>query len=322
VELDGGLTFCRSSADVLGIHGALARIDTPRGTLEKSRALLELAHGLGEKVRLLDDGYIDQMLTLAREVGDPRRRPLPPGIHMAVGSVWAEVAGTVYVLRPPVGKQGNTLLIATKPDKLGRGMPVVSLELDEPRVVDMLHKEGFLTYANAPVLLRKRLGELEVEALLTAGDEQPDPEGAPRRRQLAGNAAIQSALPPLYWELDAEQKRVAAGGALEPARLSVEARWALSTPARDPDVVGHLQSRFVRYDYRLMAHHHRRIIAAEWSRYSAAKRRYLQATFPYMIQGFVGRPETAPANEQHVEASPAAPTSVAETKDDEQRTLS
>src|SRR5262249_44377099 len=163
-------------------------------------------------------------------------------------------------------------------------------ELDEQRVVDMLHKEGFLTYANAPVLLRKRLGELEVEALLGAGDEQPAAEGAARRRQLASNAAIQSALPPLYWELDAEQKRVASGGALELARLSVEARWALSTPARDPDVVGHLQARFVRYDYRLMAHHHRRIIGAEWGRYSAAKRRYLQATFPYMIQGFVGRP--------------------------------
>src|SRR5262245_61790776 len=229
VELDGGLTFCRSSADVLGIHAALARIDTPRGTLEKSRALLELAHGLGQKVRLLDDGYIDQMLALAREVGDPRRRPLPPGIHMTVGSLWAEVAGTVYVLRPPAGKQGSTMLIATKPDKLGRGMPVVSLELDEARVVDMLHKEGFLTYANGPMLLRKRLGELEVEALLTAGDEQPAPEGAARRRQLAGNGAIQSALPQLYWELDAEQKRVAVGGALEPARLSVEARWALST---------------------------------------------------------------------------------------------
>ena len=90
--------------------------------------------------------------------------------------------------------------------------------------------------------------------------------------------------------------------------MSVEARWALATPARDPDVVGHLLARFVRYDYRLMTHHHRRMIAAEWSRYSEAKRRYLEATFPYMTQGFVGRTENSPTNEQQVEARPAAPT--------------
>ena len=79
-------------------------------------------------------------------------------------------------------------------------------------------------------------------------------------------------------------------GTLDPAELSVAARWALATPAREPDVVGHLLARFVRYDYRLMAHHHRRIVEAEWGRYSEAKQRYLTATFPYMIQGFVHPP--------------------------------
>jgi hypothetical protein len=73
-------------------------------------------------------------------------------------------------------------------------------------------------------------------------------------------------------------------------RLSVEARWALVTPARDADVVGHLLARFVRFDLRLMTHHHRRIVRAEWSRYSAAKRRYLETTYPYIIQGFVDKP--------------------------------
>jgi hypothetical protein len=72
--------------------------------------------------------------------------------------------------------------------------------------------------------------------------------------------------------------------------------------------VGHLLARFVRYDYRMMALHHRRIIRAEWSRYSEAKRRYLETTFPYMIQGFGDKPETLPANKQSVEASPAAST--------------
>jgi hypothetical protein len=285
VEMDGGLTFCRVAADLLGVQAAIARIDTPRGTLARTRKLLELGHRLGEKARLLDEGYIDQMLELAREVGDPRRRALPPGIREPITSLWAEVDGTAYVLRSPGG--GKTLLISTRLGKVPRGMPVLALEIDAPNVVDLLLSEGFLHYDNAPMLLRKRLAELEVEALLAAGEQQPAAEAVARRRQFAGSPAAQGALPQLYWELDAEQKRVAGGGALDLAHLSVEARWALATPARDADVVGHLLARFVRYDYRLMAHHHRRIIGAEWNRYSAAKQRHLEAAFPYMAQAFI-----------------------------------
>jgi hypothetical protein len=286
VELDAGITFCRVAGDLLGIQAALARVDTPRATLAHTRQLLELGHGLGEKVRLLDDGYIDQMLALVHEVGDPRRRPLPPGIRLAIGSLWGDVDGSVYILRPATS-QRQTLLIATRPSKIGRGRAVTALELDEARVIDVLVQEGFLHYNNATMLLPKRLGELEIDALLASGEAAPAADLPARRRQLAANKAAQAALPELYWELDAEQKQASSGGALDPAELSVAARWALATPAREPDVVGHLLARFVRYDYRLMAHHHRRIVEAEWSRYSQAKQRYLAATFPYMIQGFV-----------------------------------
>jgi hypothetical protein len=290
VELDPGITFCRAAGDLLGVQAALARVDTPRATLAHTRQLLELGHGLGEKVRLLDDGYIDQMLALVKDVGDPRRRPLPPGIRLEVGSLWGDVDGSAYVLRPAAGTKRPALLIATRPSKIGRGMAATSLELDEPRVIDALCQEGFLHYNNAIMLLPKRLGELEIDALLASGEDAPAADGTARRRQLAGNKGAQSALPQLYWELDAEQKQLAAGGTLNSAELSVEARWALATPAREPDVVGHLLARFVRYDYRLMAHHHRRIVEAEWGRYSQAKQRYLAATFPYMIQGFVHPP--------------------------------
>lgn len=306
VELDSGLTFCRNAVDVLGIQSAVARIDTPRGTLQHSRTLLEMASKLVEKTRLLDESYIDQMLELVKVAGDPRKRSLPPGLRVSIGSLWAEVAGSIYVLRPPAGKSGDVLIVATRPDDALRQFPVVALDLDSESVVERLHEEGFLRYGNIPALLRKRLDELELDALLTAGVEGPATAGAARRRQLAGSPAAQAALPHLYWELDTTQKQHAAGAPFNPRRLSVEGRWALSAPARDPDVIGHLQARFVRYDYRLMAHHHRRIIRAEWSRYSEAKRRYLETTFPYMTQGFVSRPEMPPTNEQLVEASPPA----------------
>jgi hypothetical protein len=307
VELDNGLTFCRTPIDALNIQAALARLETPRATLAQSRKLLELAHGLGEKVRLLDDSYIDQMLELAKQVGDPRRRPMPPGLRVPVGSLWARVAGAVYILRPPAGrrnaderKSGDTIIVATRVDDTLKSLPALAVELDDPGLVDLLLEAGFLRFGNEITLLRKRLGELELEALLTAGELAPAAEGAARRKQLAAHRAAQEGLPPLYWELDAEQKRLTAGGSFNPRRLSVEARWALAVPARDPDVVGHLLARFVRFDYRLMTHHHRRIVRAEWGRYSEAKRRYLEATYPYITQGFVSRPETTPATETPV----------------------
>jgi hypothetical protein len=303
VELDNGLTFCRTPTDALNIQAALARIETPRGTLAKSRQLLELANGLGEKVRLLDDSYIDQMLALAKDVGDPRRRPMPPGLRVPVGSLWAMVAGAVYVLRPLPGRRGDTIVVATRVDDALKSLPALAVELDDAVLVDLLLEAGFLRFGNEGTLLRKRLGELELEALLAVGEQAPAAEGAARRRQLAANSAAQAALPPLYWELDGEQKRLAAGGSFDPRRLSVEARWALAVPARDPDVVGHLMARFVRFDYRLMTHHHRRIVRAEWGRYSEAKQRYLEATYPYITQGFVSKPETTPT----IETSAGAP---------------
>lgn len=307
VELDNNLTFCRNVIDVVGVREAEARIETPRGTLAKSRKALELARGLSTQARLLDDDYIDQMLDLVKDVGDPRRRTLPPDLRMAVGSLWAEVAGAVYVLRPPPGKPGETIVIATRLDAGLKSLPVTAIELGDQRTVELLHTAGFLRYANSSTQLRKRLGDLELEALLATGELAPANDGPARRRQLSNSPAAQTALPPLYWELDAEQKRLAAGAPFEPRRLSPEARWALSTPARDADVVGNLLTRFVRYDYRLMAYHHPRIVQAEWSRYSAAKRRYLEATFPYMTQGFV-RTTDASASPAAIDAGSGATT--------------
>jgi hypothetical protein len=287
VELDNGLPFCRTATDVLHIQTVRATVDTPGATLATSRALLELADGLGDGARLLDNAYVDRMLTLAKQVGDPRRRVQPPELDLHVGSLWADVYGGVYVLRPPTELNAETLVIAVRPDLALARMPVRSLALDDLAALDLLHRDGWLRYPPPTVLLRRRLGELEAEALLAVGEE-PASDAAARRKQLARSQRAQAELGELYWELDAEQKRVAAGGLFAPEKLSAPARWALSAPARDPEVVGHLLSRFVRFDYRLFVQHHRRSLQAEWPRYSAAKRRYLAAQFPYMTEGFVG----------------------------------
>lgn len=287
VELDPGVAFCRTAGDVLGIQAVSAHVDTPRATLAQSRRLLELGQGLATQVRLLDEAYIDQMLALAAQVGDPRKRVAAPEIRQPLGSVWAEVGGTTYLLRQQPGTNASALLIATRPTPVPPGSGIVALELDEPQVIGVLQQYGFVRYDNLERLLPKRLAELETEALLAVGEESPAGDPLARRRQLAANPSVRSHLRSLYWELDAANKQLASGGQLNVAKLSVEARWALATPARDAEVVGHLIARFVRYDHRMFGLHHRRIVDAEWQRYSPTKRRYLEATFPYMTQGFV-----------------------------------
>src|SRR5262245_60013331 len=76
VEMDNGMTFCRVAADLLGINAVVANVDTPRATLTRMRELLDLGQGLSQEARLLDESYIDQMLALVAQVGDPRKRAL------------------------------------------------------------------------------------------------------------------------------------------------------------------------------------------------------------------------------------------------------
>jgi len=303
-ELDGGLTFCRVPSDLLVLNEAIARVDTPQGTLDHSRDLLDLARGLGERARLLDDGYIDQMLALVAKVGDPRRRRFPPELRLPVGSLWAELAGSgpAYVLRPA---KGQPIVIAARPDPGLDPARATVLALDDPAVVGVLHGAGFLHYTHLEQQVRRRLDELEVDSLLSLG-EQPE-QGQARRRQLSKRADIRQVLPPLYWELDGVQKRLAGGSPLEPQRLSTEARWALSLPVREADVLGHLMARFVRYDYRLLVQHLRRDVQFQWASYSEAKRRYLEREFPYMTQGFVRAPEVSAAAEEPSAVSQTAP---------------
>ncbi len=309
VEFDSGLAFCRGAVDVLAIKQVEAQLTTARDTVGKTRMLLAHGAGLHEQSRILDDQYIDEMLALVKEVGDPRRQPLPPELQLAVGSVWADVAGDVYVLRLSNSRKTDALVITAQADEGLKQLPVTPLRLDNPALVDLLHLTGFLQYAHdaSLSLLLKRLGDLEREALLVAGEAKHAPNDAERRRQIARNTAAQAALPQLYWELDGEVKRLHAGASFDAQRLSVGARWALSAPTRDADVMVHLLTRFVPYDYAQLIHHHPGIVQAEWPRYGEAKRRYLEANFPYLVQSFVETAVTPLPAEPQQEAGATVP---------------
>ncbi len=293
VEIDNGLAFCRNVTDVLAITSIDASLTTPQDTLNKTSQLLALAEGLHKESRLLDDGYIQSMLTLVKQVGNPRRRPLPPPFQIkGVVSFWAEIASPIYVLRDPGTKQSKPIVITIRPEQVHLDVPCTVLDLDAG-LVDHLHTAGYLRYMDTEAIFRKRVADLERDALLSAGI-QPSEDGAVRRRQMARETSAKALLPPLYWELEAELKRVQAGAPFSPQRLSPEGRWAVSAPGRANEVIVHLLARFVRYDYRLLAFHHQRIMQAEWARYSAAKREYLAVRFPYLTHSFA-TPHQAPA---------------------------
>lgn len=282
VELDNGLSFCRGVTDVLAIKRIEACLRTPRETLSKTGQLLGLAEGLRREARLLDDAYIGQMLALVKEVGDPERRPLPPPLLAEADSLWADLDSPIYVLRGTDRRQAAPIVITIRPDLVPRDLPCTPAEL-APELVDMLHALGYLNYLSSEAAFEGRIEELERDALLGAG-MQFSAGKRERRRQLTQTAEVKGLLPPIYWELDSELKRLQAGGSFNPQRLSVEGRWAVSAPARAHAVIVHLLARFVRYDYRLLAAHHARSVQAEWPRYSAAKRNYLAEQFPLLAQ--------------------------------------
>jgi hypothetical protein len=284
VEFDNGLSFCRTITDVLAIRTVQATLSTPRDTLSKTAKLWDLAKGLHQESRLLDDTYIEKMLVLAKEVGDPYRRPMPPTFQISDGSFWAETATPVYVLRDGHAQHPAPLVITIRPDTVPSDLPFKVLDLG-PELVDPLHDAGYLRYIASESVLRKRIANIERDILLSV-DIDPSDDAQTRRRQLARSPKAQELLPPVYWELDGELKRVAAGAPFKPDRISYEARWAMSAPARANEVMVHLLARFVRYDYRLFVYHHQRLVEAEWSRYSEAKRRHLAALFPYLTQVF------------------------------------
>lgn len=284
IEFDNGLTFCRNAVDVLGIRSVKVRVETPTQTLTKSSKLLELAQGLGEQAHLLNERYIDQMLDLVKDVGDPRRLPIPPRIQRKIGSLWAEIDGVVYVFRPSAGKKQDTVVVATRPDIL-KELPVIGLEIGDPLVVGMLHEIGVLRYSPESGLLKKRLNDLILDTLLNINEPNIATSSSARRRQLERSTTAQTALPNVYWELNALQQKLAAGGSFDPRRLTVEARWALSAPNRSIMIASSLLARFICYDYWLQTHRQWRHLQAEWDRYSPAKQHYLTRTFPQLVVG-------------------------------------
>ncbi|MBA3469987.1 MAG: hypothetical protein H0T53_10120 [Herpetosiphonaceae bacterium] len=295
VEIDNGLAFCRNVTDVLAITAIHATLTTPQDTLNKTTQLLALAQGLHQESRLLDDNYIQSMLALVKQVGNPRRRPLPPAFHMkGTSSFWAELPSPVYVLRDAQASQSKPIVITIRPEQVPLDIPSKVLDLDVD-LVDHLHAAGYLRYMDTEAFFRKRVADLERDTLLNA-NIQPSEDSAARRRQLARHTNVQALLPPLYWELEGELKRVQAGAPFSATRLSAEGRWAVSAPARANEVMVHLLARFVRYDYRLLSFHHQRIIQAEWLRYSDAKREYLAAHFPYLPDSFATQPPATPAS--------------------------
>ncbi|NOK63849.1 MAG: hypothetical protein GFH27_549357n16 [Chloroflexi bacterium AL-W] len=284
VEFDNGLTFCHNAVDVLGIQSVKVRIETPSQILTKSSELLELAGGLNEQARLLNEHYIDKMLALAQDIGDPRRRPIPPRLQRTIGSLWAEVDGAVYVFRPHTGQKQDPIVVATRPDIL-HDLPVVALEIGDPLVVGALHNGGFLRYSPESALLKRRLNNLILDTLLTANEPGIAATATAQRRQLERSSKAQAMLPKVYWELNTLQQHLAAGGSFDPSRLSVEAKWALSAPNRSITVASNLLARFVRYDYVLQTHRQWRHLQAEWDRYSPAKQHYLTQSFPQLVVG-------------------------------------
>jgi hypothetical protein len=285
ITLHLGLSGAPRPYDLFALQLTTLSVDTPGQALAGARRLIQMSEEFIRGRRLLDTPYIQEMLALQQRVGDPRARSLVEPFGLPVGSFWSTNRGVTYVLR---AVEEPTLVIASHEDERMRGLPATPLDLQDPRVLTVLHTRGWLTYRNTRGTIARRLREMEVGALLEAGVDDPPADAQQRRTLIAGSPEARAALQrrPAYRELSELAQRIPPGeDSLQGAQLSVAAGWALSHIVQEPELMGNLIVRFVPDDLDLVAQHSAVRIEAQWGRLSRAFKRHLARRYPSFVAG-------------------------------------
>ncbi|MBI4861506.1 MAG: hypothetical protein HY815_14785 [Candidatus Riflebacteria bacterium] len=268
------------AADLLEIDEASLTLDTPAGHLAAVADLYSSVAQLREQPdRLLDEHLVDGMVARSRELTQAMDALPPFGLSgpitatIPVGSFSTDAFGGVYRLK---GDQPFLVHNPTLTPDLGRPLSAQrALRINEPDLIDRLHREGFLTYDDQ--LTGQRLREVEDEVLLSSGIDPLGLDPANRRRVVVERLRQ---LPRSWHELSNVARGRRSGGSVGMlvATLSPEGRIKLSRPARDDRVVAGLLADLDKVDYARLLSTHPVKFAREFHAASPMRRAYLAAT--------------------------------------------
>jgi hypothetical protein len=276
-ELENGISMFNSAEDLLQLRTVEVTLDTLEETVKSYFELKKMADDLGKGNNALDPEYIDTMQEKVKKEGDIRKRniskvfPVTKEIHCFS----AEFFKGVHCLRNFKGRQDIRTLFIThhQKDEKYWGEEVVTMDLHDESLIDVLHKYKFLGYN--PNLVDQRIQELEDESLLSQGLDIVDMKPWERKKQVV---ECVKKFPESWHELREisallNHTRNGIGGILE--NKSYATKLKLSEAIAKPEIVNHMLAELDPTDPVRVYEFNRRKLVTEFPNMPANRQRYV-----------------------------------------------
>lgn len=170
-QIENRISIFNSAYDLLQLRTIELGLETLNGTVGSILELRKFSDNLGKGKNALDPEYISSMQDIVKKVGDIRQRDVSEifPIRREIHCFYVEFFKGIHCLRNFKNKEGlRTLLILHhqgSPRNIGE--QILTMDLHDPSLVDVLHKYNFLEYD--PKLIGRRISEIEDETLLSEG---------------------------------------------------------------------------------------------------------------------------------------------------------
>jgi len=287
-EFEDGIENYDAADDLLQFRTVEITLDTLEKTVKNFFDLEKLSDNLGQRDHSLDTSYIGKMQELVKKVGDIRRRsiskvfPITKEIHC----FYVEFFKGIHCLRNFKNTEDIRAIFITHDQKVTDfGEEVVSTDLHNKKVLDILHQYKFLKYNKD--LITQRLREIEDDTWLSEGIDVLGIEPAQRTTKVVEYIRGKK-FPKIYNELR-EIKKIIGSTSIKfkdaLADASYEARLKLSEPASKAEIIDHMLAELDPTDAMRAYKFNRRKLITEFPDYHLNKQRYTAYTILNKFQG-------------------------------------
>ncbi|MDD5192041.1 MAG: hypothetical protein PHH54_01620 [Candidatus Nanoarchaeia archaeon] len=284
-ELENGIAIYNSADDLLSFRTVEISLDTLEGTVKNFFELRKMSDNLGDDDNALNPDYIQKMQEYVKSLGDIRNRSISKvfPITKEVHCFYVEFFKGIHCLRNFNKQKGNlkTIFISHEQgDPKDFGEEILSLDLHDPKVLDVLHSYKFLKYNEN--LIPQRLREIEDETLLSEGIDIVNLEPYQRKGSIV-QCYSQNKFPEVYDELK-EISKLTINKSIKNAIInaSYEARLKLSEPpskkeesVSKPELINHMLAELDHTDPVRIYEFNKRKLITEFPSLPTNRQRYI-----------------------------------------------
>ena len=286
-ELENGIDVFRSAEDLLQFRTIEISLDTLASTVKSILELKAMSSALGKEDSALNPEYIEKMQELVKKVGNVKNRSVSDifPIKREIHCFYEEFFKGVHCLRNFRNEDNVQAIFISHHQGTPRdlGEEVISIDLHDPKLLDILHEYRFLRYNQD--LIAQRAQEIEDETLLAAGIDVVDLNPHERKRKVIEYA---SKFPQSWHEL----REIA--GITESTRRKIdkvvkdksyETRLKLSEAASKKEIIEHMLAELDPTDPVRIFEANRRKLITEFPNLPLNRQRYIAYTLLNYTQG-------------------------------------